>query len=552
VLNPRNLDQRRALLRRMILRSPAAAGEGSTPAPGIAATAFPTAPSVHYHPNAQAAVVTKSGDQITNCPDLRGLAALVGLSAAGAVVGPRERTDNLCRKFWRFNGAEYARIEAALGSFANRGYMVLIVGRMPHQRNNVVMCAWQYASYTSDAVNVRANASIGMLRAIQANAVPGAALMLTGSTPAPFNTPATAYKVLPGAQMQVMALASRTTANGGQRHYINNDTCDTGQCTTSVTGYNRVLIGATAAAVDNSAVPVTSAFNNFDIYEIAIWNGEVINTNSDACVAAAVSNFEIPQLDSQLLLEGDSITDAIGTTLPTTPTFHGSISTWLTEPGANLIPGNVRVISLGISGSNTSGAVTRRDAVNATSTFVYPGGPSKNVVAIQLGRNDLGEGAGNRKNSAMFYADIVALWNTASTGYLQRGWSGVQVANIAGTNTTVTINVSPPTENTLQKRIEAVRLLIADETNKTPNPTFLNDCLAGAGQAYDGLLDVLHLYALSDGGNQWFYDAVLPTDRADATPPGPYDTDDTHLVAEGCRLMATGGDTPQYGYGSIF
>jgi lysophospholipase L1-like esterase len=268
-----------------------------------------------------------------------------------------------------------------------------------------------------------------------------------------------------------------------------------------------------------------------------------------------VTNYAIPAITQQLLIEGDSISDGTSTALPTSPAWSGNVAVWLTEPGAELVAPGTRVLNNAVSGSQattvSNSVTTRRDAANSHASWLIPGGPSRNKLIVQIGRNDIREAANAQKNSAALYADVVSIWNATTVGYLQRGWSGVQVANIAATTGAVTTNVSPPGENTLQKRIEGFRALIADEANKTPQPQFLTDTLTNSGQAFDGLLTVLHAYAITEGANQWFYDAALPTDRANATPPGPYDSDDTHLVAEGCRLMATGGDTPQFGYGSV-
>ncbi len=533
---------------RQRFRSRFGGGEASpVVVPGVAATTFPTLPTCHFHPNQQAGAVTKSGSIITACPDLRGLAALSGLSSTGSVVGPEERTDLLGRKFWRFNGPQYALLANDLNALANRGYMIAMVMRFPHGRNTTPFANFRYAAYTSDTVNTVANASIGCMRAtVTSNSAAG----LTSSSPTALSNVTNGYKALPGCQMQVIGVASRTTANGGIRYYVNNDTCDVAQATSSVTGYLGLILHGTGTA-SNSAAVTTQTNTAYDLYELAFWRAELNNAATDPCIAAMVTNFNIPAITQQLLLEGDSITDAIATTLPTSPAFSGNVGVWLTEPGAELVAAGTRVINLGISGAQTSNIITRRDATNAYASWLIPGGPSKNKVALQIGRNDIRDVPGSQKNSGMLYADVVPIWNTVTTGYLQRGWSGVQVANIAATTAAVTVNVSPPSENTLQKRIEGFRDLIADVPNKTPNPTFLTDTLTNSGQTYEGLLDVLHLYALDEDGNQWFFDAVTAADYANAIPPGPYDSDATHLVSEGCRLMATGGDTPQYGYGAI-
>ncbi|RYE94028.1 MAG: hypothetical protein EOO77_44745 [Oxalobacteraceae bacterium] len=131
-----------------------------------------------------------------------------------------------------------------------------------------------------------------------------------------------------------------------------------------------------------------------------------------------------------------------------------------------------------------------------------------------------------------------------------KNWGHV-TANISQTTAAVTTNVSPAGENTLQKRVEGFRAKIAIEASHSVQPQFLSDTLANSGQTYAGLVDVLHLYDISQSGNKWFYDAIVASDWADKVPAGPYDNDSMHLTAEGAMLMATGGDTPQYGYGSI-
>jgi hypothetical protein len=515
------------------------------PVAGSAATVFAVAPTVHYHPHSQAGTVSKSGSRITACPDLRGLAALSGFAADGTtVVGPTEMTDALGRKFWRFNGAEYATIANTLTGLSNRGHTTMAVMRFPHLRTNCMVVNPRFATYVSDASNTIPNGLFGMLRA------PGGILGGT-NTPGAATNPTDAWKAVVGTGPQVVGVASRSTALGGIRLYNNTLTCDIAQAGSAFTNCLGAVIGGSSSAA-NTANVTTSVNNVFDIYEIAIWNAELTNTQTDAIAAAMVANWATTNKTRHLFLEGDSITDAIPTTLATSPAWHGSVGTWLTNPGAEMVPANVCVINLGTSGNETADIVIRRDNATGVYAFPVPGGAANNKVAIQIGRNDVNDSAQGQKNSAALYADIVALWNTPTTGFLQRGYSGVQVGNVATSDTTVTINISPPGENTFQKRLEGLRALIADEANKTPNPTFLTDTLSNTGQAYDGLLTVLHSYAISIGGRQWFYDAVLASDYANAVPPGPYDSDNTHLVAEGTLLMATGGDTPQFGYGSLW
>ena len=511
--------------------------------PGTSATAWTLNPSVQYHPHSQAGSVTKTGSVITACPDLRGLAALAG----DTVAGPIEITNDAGVKFWRFNGAQYATLANSLTAIANRGYSVAMVVRMPHQRGTVPFLVPRYATYASDTSNTPANASIRLLAAVvTSSGAPG----LTGSLPGALTDTTNGYKAIPGCQLQVVGVASRTTANGGTRYFLNNDTVDVAQATSSVTGYIGAIIGGAPGAVNTANVTV-SVNNVFDLYELAYWQGEISNANMVANIAAMVTNWSIAQLDTNLLLEGDSITDGIATTLATSPAWSTSVGAQLCKPGASLVPSNVRVLNLGTSGSQVASIITRRDATNPMSAMLYPGGPSKNIFAAQIGRNDVAASLGNQ-NSAQAYASIVTIFNTTTTGYLQRGWKCYFAANIGTTGTATTTNNVPTTENTTQKRIEGIRALVANTATHTPQSQFLTDTLSNTSQTFDGLMSVLHLYDISQGGTKWFNAVVGSTQWANAVPAGPYDNDSTHPVEAGHALMASGGDTPQYGFASVF
>ena len=519
---------------------------------GLRPTVFSTAPSVQFHPHSQAATVTKNGAVVTACPDLQGLASLIGDSTAG----PIEMTDRLGRKFWRFNGAQYATLQNTLTGLNNRGFTAFMVGRVHHQRSPCIMLAPRYAAYTSDAVNSAPSGVFGMLRTSAASTGTGAAAAFLCAATGLLPSDANAYKVITGTQMQVLGVASRITASGGTRVYINKDYSDLAQQTTAASGYVGLVIGGTGSASANSTAITTNVGNIFDLYEMAFWNASLANSVTDTFAAAMVANYAIPQLDSQLVLVGDSEFDGIATTLAVSPAWAGSLGAQLTEPGAGLLRGNVRLIHQGTSGGQTSNAVDYRDGANSTFGFLYPGGPSKNQIAAMYGRNDMGE-SGGKKNSATMYSNIVSLINTTSTGYLQRGWKVNWCANIAQSGTTVTTNVSPAGENTLQKRIEGLRALIAVEASHTPNSQFLTDCAANPGGTYDGLVNIIHLYDIQDdraisSGMRWFYDVLAVTDQSDAAVPGPYNNDLTHPVVAGHLLMASGGLTPQYGVGAIY
>lgn len=526
-------------------------GGGSAPVAGASATTFATTPAIHYHPNSQSGGggYTKSGDQVTACPSLGSLAAAMsGLQGtSGAVVGPLEMTDALGRKFWRFNGSQAALIDQTLTAVANRGITTVMVARVHHHANTQELFRPRWSAYTNDTTNTAANASIFYMRAVvTANSAP----FLQGQAPIPTTVDAAnAHKFVPGAQLQVMGVASRTDATIGaglgQRIYMNGQAMSGGQMTTSVTGYVGGVIGGSAGS-GNQANVTLAANTIFDLYEFACWTGEVSTVNADANQAAAVANFAISDVDQQLVLEGDSITFGIATGLSVSPANGGGVGSVLSAPGAGYLPATCRLINLASSGALIATAVTRRDGTNSifSAAGVIPGGTSKNKIALHMGRNDaIVSGPASTGVPATMYSSIVALWNTVTTGYLQRGWSGVQVGNIASSATAIT--GSPPDDpTTLQARIEALRALMF--TGTAMNSTFKTDTLTNTGQTYEGLLSVIPVHEITVSGNSAF---LTSTDAAD-TAAGYYDTDATHLRVAGAELMASGGDNAPYGYGA--
>ena len=74
--------------------------------------------------------------------------------------------------------------------------------------------------------------------------------------------------------------------------------------------------------------------------------------------------------------------------------------------------------------------------------------------------------------------------------------------------------------------------------------SYLTDCLAGAGQTYDGKLRRLELALVSMGG-------FKPFDQPGDLPSFYYGSDSTHPTQLGVQLYASGGDTPGKGWGAV-
>jgi hypothetical protein len=515
---------------------------------GTSPTVFATTPAIHYHPNSQSggAGYTKSGDNVTACPSLGSLAAAMSgiQGTSAAVVGPLEQTDALGRKFWRFNAAQAAMIGPTLSGIANRAITTLIVGRVHHQNINAELIRPRWAAYTNDTTNTQANSSIGFMRGVVTSS---SGQFLQGQAPIPTTAdPTNAWKTHLGAQMQVMCVASRTTANGGQRVYINGNYVDCGQMTTSVTGYVGAIIGGTNTSTANQADVSPSSNAYFDIYEVVIWTGEHLNAATDAMVSAAQTNYDLTTVAQQAVLVGDSITFGVATSLSVSPLGCEGVGSVLSAPGAGYIPADCRLINIGVSGATTATIITNRDATNSvySAAGLIPGGTSKNLVICHMGTNDIGTaGPASTGVPATVYGQVVAYWNTTTTGVLQRGWRGVQVGNTARNDATVT-GSPPDAPTTFQARIEGLRALMF--TGTAMNNTFKTDTLTNTGQTYDGLLTVLPVHEITVSGDTAF---KTTADAGDAAA-GYYDTDFLHLRVAGGQLMASGGDNAAYGYGA--
>jgi len=266
------------------------------------------------------------------------------------------------------------------------------------------------------------------------------------------------------------------------------------------------MLGATRS--QSGGAVSANTVTGFDLYEVALCKGNLTNTQADAIAAAFVANWAIPAIDSQLVLAGDSITDGVSAV-----TSGVSLGMDLTSPGASLVPSNYRVLNAGQSGWTTVSLTTQRDATNTLFNQLLS---VRNVVAVQIGRNNW---ASLSQDGATAYAALRDVIYTASTGYLQRGWTVAAMTNIAtGSNTA---------------RDAQVALMLS---------SLISDCQAGSGQTYDGKLKLVRLDQIKVGGSTIFEDS------ADANNTTYYQGDQTHPTVLGTAYMANGGDTPSNGY----
>ncbi|MET0195521.1 MAG: hypothetical protein ABW200_19360, partial [Hyphomicrobiaceae bacterium] len=485
-------------------------------------TATGVTPTIRYHipSGSSVSTTTVNGAQVaTNVTDMQGLADASNVSGTGPVV----LTDEVGRKVLSFtegtsgtyssgvNGPNLLQIADAFTA-SQRAVTTFMVVRV-HKQNQSKCSFFSLGKAGASPPNT-GNASLNM--GFSSNAAP----YLFGCSVSAVTDATNGAKIIPGCQLQVIGVVSRAGAAGtntGQRLYINSDFAAVAQTTAALTGTGGT-IGSYAFA------PGTTDW--FDLYEMVTVAGTVTDTQADAIAAAMVANWGITAVDSTFLLEGDSITDGItgsGAGAGLGVDSRNSLGMQLTKPGASLIPANYRVINRGISGAKVADLVSRRDATNPMSAAKSP---NKNVMAFQIGRNDFSAGGGSVTGAAE-YASAVALMNTTTTGYLQRGWDCVPVLPIAESS--------------------ATQAQVADYWAALRNTAQLKaDTLSGTGQTYDGKVRALDLAAVSVGGTLIFGSTTAAANVA------YYQGDATHPNRSGgTPAMATGGDTPTNGYGAV-
>lgn len=506
--------------------------------PGAAATTFATTPTIHYHPNSQSATLS-GANLVQSCPDLSGLAALSGILTGGSTdVGPEQRTDALGRKFWRFSPGQYLMVSNALTAINSRQCVIMAVWRQHRTPRGMdqPLFSTRYSAYTNDSTNTsRTNGYILRTYSAAGGGQYTVPRLHTGTVDS-FNGTPNGPKMIPGCQIHVAGVNSQTTANGGSLFYMNTDSRSAAQSSLSGTADVGGIIGGKSTS-SNGVIGTSDTW--FDLYEFALWKGVFTSTQSDAFAAAMVANYSIPTIDSQLILVGDSIMNGYagaGTTVSTADT----VGMQLCKPGAELVPTSMRVLNIAVSGSGVASDFTgvalinQRDSSAGGLQYVFSGGPSKNLIACMIGINDMRTAVGNL-DAAAHYANVVALLNTTTTGYLQRGFK---------------VTFIPPTaigtSDTDQGRILAFRDLVVDPNTDVPVSQFLTDVLANTGQTFEGLVNVLPVHKITSGASG----TVFQT-KADAQDTGNYSTDTVHHQGSAMRLMPTGGDTPQYGIGTI-
>lgn len=504
----------RPLIRPLIqpLTLPRLDAGGATPpvTPGANATDLTSTglvPAVHYH--IPSATITSASGRMTSIADRMGLAHA---SEGAAGIGPIDRTDSQGLRVASFRGAEWMSIADTL-VWDTRAHTVFMVMRAPWANPTSGASSRCFVSQGRNA-NTPPNTGYGPLGT---NVVASRAPHVMANNQSTYLATGHEHMVI-GAQIQVIGVASRPTASGAQRVYLNERTASVGQSSVAISGITGGEIGRYAYTPQT-----TGSWAIFDLYELIIINGVLSNAQADAVAAAIVANWAIAAITDQVLIDGDSLSRGIQVTPSSAKSIWGndSIGQKLTDRGSPYcLPRTTRVVNAAVGGNKMANLVSKRDAANGVYAELLPG---KNILAVQIGTNDVNS---DGKSAAQVYADMVPYLNTASTGVLQRGWSVVHGLNIARSDN--------PSSSTI---LETLRGLYR-------NSQYLVDTGTNVGGAFAGKLSIMATSDIDIGGG------VTPFINATAVAANPnmFQGDGLHQSAAAVQFWASGGSTPANGY----
>lgn len=451
-------------------------------------------PALYYHPNTE--TVSVAGGRLTGVS-----ANSISPALTPSASGPKVVTYEDGTTAWRSDGSEYLDVPNTF-AINPRVFSVFIVARAHKHANTANYFSISFASDGTTPV-----AGGASFRSVGSGS---AAPYLFNSAVASSGSIANKEFMVPGAQVQVLGMASRTTANGGTRFSIN-------KRVSSALAQSGVTTTGTVGARIMGYVSSNGTTNYLDILEIAVFAGELTDGQFQRIGEYLTDRWSVDEITQTLLIDGDSIFDGV-----IEVASGDNVAMVITEPGKNLIPSNVRVLNIGKSGAATADLITRRDATNGWPSMKIGTAAADNIVAVQIGRNDTAAYVSGGDTAAVAasktYTDILNYWNGATTGVVARGWKPVQFANIACDTGAASSN--------LYATIKA---------------NFATDVAGGT---------VIDLQAIVDSaGGAGRKPFAFSPDTRDGTyyqdDDGSLDT--THPSVYGTRIMGTGGDTPENG-----
>lgn len=465
-------------------------GGGTTPT----LASLPMVASARWHPGFSS--VTLAGDRVIAATDLAGLADLTGDPA----TAPQALTDGLGRAFWRFDGAQFLTAAPTL-SLGSRNMAVFFVGRF--HRVTIKSAVFSLGSVAAGTASNISDAMLGARR--NAGGMP---MLQTAAKPSISAYP-TPDMMVAGSQMQVAGMAGRVTAAGGTGLWLNDTRLNTTQ--------HLDRPGVAGAEIGRYAYSpgAAGAWGVFDLYEMVVYDHAVTDTEGDALSAALMAHYQIPAIQNQLVLEGDSIMQG---TDPVTPALSAGMV--LTTPGVGHIGADWRVVNIAQSGNETPDLIARRDTVLGWPGLKVPG---RNVLAFEIGRNDLATTYGGTPTTLR--ADVLSYLTGDVAGTAQSvldyGWEVRVMANIAS---------GPDFETPFT----TYRAMLRD-------PAFANDTGTHGGGPHAGQLQIVDTETVTLGGNTVF---ATVSDAQDVTY---YVGDSTHPNIAGAAVRVTGGDNPAKG-----
>lgn len=444
--------------------------------------ALPYSATSRWHPGFSN--VTLNGTAVATASDLTGLA---NLTQTDPGAQPEAMTDGAGTPFWRIGSGAWMNVGTGLVA-STRNITVLLVARVPNIGSTNALFG-----LGNVAAGTQVNTLGATMQLKQYNNDAG--YLYAASLP-----PRNAYTI-PGAQKQVLVVNCTAT---GTLCGINDQSATSSSLVHGVSG----IAGAELGRYPNS----TGLKGTFDLYEAVVFSPALSDTQAMEVSQSLMAAHGIASIDSQLVLEGDSITSGTGDV-----TAFLSCAAVLTDPGTSHIPGNWRVVKMGKSGNTISHLIDRRDGTGGGSwtSRMLPGG---NVMAFEIGRNTWD---GTPPSQDVNYNGIVSYLNTPTNGVLQQGWHVRAMANIAAS--------------------AALEGNVLDHRARLRSAQFLSDTDSGAGGAHDGKVTIVSTDLIEHGGTTRFQTS------ADSGNTSYYAGDNTHPSVLGAEIRVTGGETPHYG-----
>lgn len=458
-----------------------------TPAPGISRPDFSSAgvaPVFFFHPHTE--VPTLAGETIVAVDGRDGLPGLA------SPAGPSQIVDPLGRTAWRFADGQYLDLPDSFATPSTQQFTIFMSGRLHRPLGAQYLFS---PKYLSDGTTL-ANTISAFFGVYSSN---GLAPWLRCTNVLAHSAAANAEHFAVGSQLSVYGVASRPAANGGCRFFMNGVSGGSAQAY-GVANLRGGRIGGYPYAGPN--------VSGFDLYAMVGFAGILTDAQAAAVSSVLTQAYGVAPLTRQLIIEGDSIFQGVGSV-----SVSNNIAMALTQPQPALLPPDIRVINMAVSGARIANLVTRRDTNHGWPSTLLSGEGAVNLLLVQIGRNDV-----ISRLATDIYADIVDYCSRPDVGVLSRGFDICWGTNIA-------------TAPSLQGEIDGLRTLLRHPDFKALAP---------------GRIKIADLAMIEEPIGETIFDS-----STDAVDQAYYQNDSTHPNSAGTIFMASGGATPEYGLAAI-